>query len=131
MNSLKSLVTQLRSLQPRLPSAALRRRLFGARLAPPRGSAHWSRIILPLGATAFGSLALTLWTARDFPGTLGARGAGPEWVVAATGTTWAASLPGVWHSRRNPAPTRLDWTNAGPFFSSMGPLAWSSTNQLR
>ena len=86
---------------------------------------------MPLGATALGSMVLALWTARDYPGAPRGRGADAGWAVAATGATMLASLPGGWHSLRNPAPTRLDWTNGGPFLSSMGSLAGSSTNQLR
>jgi hypothetical protein len=90
-------------------------------------------MILPLGATALGSLALTLWTAHDLPSTLGlgARGDASEWAAAATATSWPGSLPEGWHSRRNPTPSRLDWTNRGAVFSSMRSLAASTTNQLR
>lgn len=90
-------------------------------------------MILPLGATALGSLALTLWTARDLPSGLsvGARGTASEWAAAARSASWPESLPDGWHSRCNPTPARLDWTNRGTVFSSMRSLAASSTNQSR
>jgi hypothetical protein len=85
---------------------------------------------LPLSATAAASLMLASMTVRDWPLAKG----GPREVFdppGATSLTFVASLPAGWHSLRNPAPARLDWTNAGPFLSSMRSLAERETNRWR
>lgn len=83
-----------------------------------------------MGATAVASLMLASLTVRDWPVAEG----GPRESFDPPGTTsriFVASLPAGWHSVRNPAPVRLDWTNAGPFLSSMRSLAERETNRWR
>lgn len=87
--------------------------------------------MLPLGAAAMASLLLTVWTTLEVPRPLRASRHEPTGVTQATGLTLVASLPSGWHSTRNPAPSRLSWTNGGSFFSSIGSLTRTSTNELR
>lgn len=103
--------------------------MFGAVDRPVAERPRW-RVGLPLSATAVASLMLALLTVRDWPVAEG----GPREQFDPPGTTsltFVASLPAGWHSVRNPAPARLDWTNAGPFLSSMRSLAERETNRWR
>ncbi len=90
------------------------------------------RIFLLLTVTAAVSLMLAGWGAREMP-------AGLQRVLASdvaaahqalTDPQWSAAPPSGWHSARNAAPRpRLEWTNTGPFFSSMPSLTGWRTNR--
>ncbi len=133
MNSMNSLTHQLRSLRLRPPSRRLSRRLFGhvasgwgqARPGPPR-------VVWPLAVTAAASLMLAAWVVREMPAGV-QRALAPD-VAAANRALrdpqWSATQPPGWHSARNAAPRpRLEWTNTGPFFSSMPSLSGWRTNR--
>ncbi len=90
------------------------------------------RVVWPLAVTAAASLVLAVWVAREMPAGL-QRVLAPDVVAANRALSdprWSAAQPPGWHSARNAAPRpRLEWTNTGPFFSSMPSLTGWRTNR--
>lgn len=124
MNSMKLLITRLRSLQPRPPSRRVRERLFGGRTRPGAGR---FAAVLPLAATAACSLWLAFWSGPERWSRDAGRGEG---IWAGTNPVSAVSSP-VGHTVRNVVPARLEWTNPGPPLSSMPSLPLGWTNRTR
>jgi hypothetical protein len=120
MKETDSLENQLRSWQPRRPSAGLERKLFAAPMQ-----------LAPKLAWAFGSLApvaaCVLLTLSNFNSgsVIPVNSAGRETLAAliSSNQSCAANLPGGFRGQENKVSAVIfDWTNHGNFTSSMSPF---------
>jgi len=109
--------TQLRSWQPRRPSAGLKRRIFSARPGTP-ASAAWLGWMAP--ATACALLTLIVFnSANGLPAGSGSHGT--MMAMNLSNQNYATYAPdGSQNVQNHLATVTFDWTNSGASTSSIG-----------
>ena len=130
---MNELETELRSWQPRRPSAKLERRLFGEHLPGPSASVHATRNTehaptFRLGwlapATAALLLMCVLFNPRNGATIAGSVNSGPMVALMMSNQSAATYLPGSLQREHNSLRAEtFEWTNGSGSTSSIGSLS--------